>query len=133
LNRTRRSVNAATAPTTATVTTTVISMPPRIRTVARRPAAAIARTSSSGRPRRGEARAMRETALAARHRSYYDFVNAAGGFDTVARLVQDHAAQAGVSLTHEEALMMLEGWREWGVPQNMSLGEYLDQAWSDAE
>ncbi len=76
---------------------------------------------------------MRETALAARHRSYYDFVNAAGGFDTVARLVQDHAAQAGVSLTHEEALMMLEGWREWGVPQNMSLGEYLDQAWSDAE
>lgn len=64
---------------------------------------------------RQKAQEANEAALAARDRSYYDYINAAGGFEAVVGLVQAHAASSGVALSGEEALTLVEGWRQWGV------------------
>ena len=74
-----------------------------------------------------------DEALAARDRAFYDFVNAVGGYEPLVELVQQHGQAAGVELANDEALMMIEGWRQSGVVRNMSIGEYLDEAWSGVD
>lgn len=67
--------------------------------------------------------------IEARDKAFYDFVNAVGGYKPLVALVQEHAANAGVALANDEAMLMIEGWHQYGVVRSMSIGEYLDEAW----
>ena len=70
-----------------------------------------------------------DDALTAPDRAFYDYVNAVGGYEPLVKLVQQHGQVAGVELSNEEALLMIDGWRQWGIIRSMSIGEYLDEAW----
>lgn len=67
--------------------------------------------------------------IEARDKAFYDFVNAVGGYQPLVALVQEHAANTGVALANDEAMLMIEGWHQSGVVRSMSIGEYLDEAW----
>jgi len=71
--------------------------------------------------------------IEARDKAFYDFVNAVGGYEPFVTLVQEHAANAGVELANDQAMLMIEGWHQYGVVRSMSIGEYLDEAWQGVE
>ena len=60
---------------------------------------------------------------------YEQYISLVGGYESAIQLVRDHGLNSpyvNASLTRDNAVNVLNLWRTKGIPQNLSLGEFMD-------